>query len=204
MTDPTEAQREKKVQQPAGALNVFIVGVLVSLLGLGGSYLLWGGADDAPEPVVTSAPKRSPERERVIGTRENPLPLGAEARISDWNVTLSTPTNATQFFVDKKYPGNPPQEGFDFFFVPITVTYQGEDAARARGIFTVKFVGDDARTYSGDCPSYMDPMNDVEEVYQGGVVEGMECVEVPKDVAGLWTISSGMGRHANKVFFNAR
>ncbi len=203
MSNPTGSRSERKEKPAAGGQDVLMIAALVCVLGLGSSYLLWGNAGVEAQHAGSTASQRSTNPERVVGTRDNPLPVGAEATVGVWNVAIGTPKKATKTLADENQFGDPPREGFGFYFVPITATYQGEDSKLAWGDLDIKFVGDDARTYSGECSRHHDPMREVDELYRGGVAEGLQCVEAPMDVGGLWVLSTPPLRTGDRVFFRA-
>lgn len=90
----------------------------------------------------------------------------------------------------------------EYWIVPVTATYTGVDTGTAWFDLDIKFVGSDNKTYSDSCGVIPDNLNDVDEVYPGGVAEGNVCVAVPAGADGLWSLSAGfMG---NPSFFTAR
>ncbi len=190
-----------KAKKPAGAVLIVLTCVFLFAAGMGSGYLNWGTANKESQPATATPSTSSPKR--VVGTRENPLPIGTEVTIDDWTVVLDSPQNGTTIVADESEFTDVPQEGFDFYLVPITATYQGKEIGIAWMDLKFKFVGSDARTYSNECARYPNPLRDVDELYNGGTAEGNQCVEVPKGAAGLWVVSTG-SKDADKVFFNAK
>ncbi len=81
--------------------------------------------------------------------------------------------------------------------VPIRATYTGSESGHPM-LVSVKFVGADNRTYSDDCGVIPNPLNQIGELYSGGVAEGNACVQVPAGADGLWTVTTSFG---DPVFF---
>lgn len=65
----------------------------------------------------------------------------------------------------------------------------------------MKFVGDDSVTYEDYCGVIPGDLDEVGELYAGGVAEGNVCVAVPAGAPGLWTATTGWGE---PTFFAAR
>jgi len=97
---------------------------------------------------------------------------------------------------------SPPKPGMEYWIVPITATYTGNNTGNPMFGITVKFVGSDNRTYDGYCGVIPDPVNDVGDLYKGGVARGNKCVAIPAGANGLWTVSTGLG--GKPVFFAAK
>ena len=87
----------------------------------------------------------------------------------------------------------------EYWVVPITATYTGDDTGNTAFNISVKFVGSDNRTYDDRCGVIPAPLDDVGELYKGGVAEGNVCVAIPAGAEGLWTVSTGFG--GKPVFF---
>ena len=142
-------------------------------------------SDDPGEPDTPDAPAPGAGE----GTRDNPLPIGTEVTMGDWKVKLDTPKDGTKIIADENQFNDPPQDGLEFYIIPTSATYLGNESAYVWSDVTVKFVGDDGRTYSGYCGVFPDSITDVDELYNGGVAEGNLCAEVPKGAKGLWTVA---------------
>ncbi len=178
---------------------------------MGAGYLTWGDTNDDVFLPVTAAPTKLVKPTQIpVGSRENPLLIGTEVSIGDWSVAVGPQRIGTESIAE--YWADyfrPPQEGFEYYFIPVTATYQGEETGTAWKELEIKFVGDDARTYGGDCPSYPGrngkgkSFGSGEDLGKGGVADGIRCIELPQDARGLWTISA-TSRLSEKVFFNAQ
>jgi hypothetical protein len=86
--------------------------------------------------------------------------------------------------------------------VGIDSGWKGQGHKHRRGHrfdISVKFVGSDNRTYDDRCGVIPAPLDDVGELYKGGVAEGNVCVAIPAGAEGLWTVSTGFD--GKPVFF---
>ncbi len=162
-------------------------------------------ADDADTKEPSSSPDVSDEPAAAApdsadeGTRDNPFPIGTPVSNGEWDVTLGEPREAWGEIQAANQFNDPPPEGMEFYVIPVTATYQGDETGLAWVDLTVEFVGSDARTYTDRCGVIPADLMDVAELYAGGVAEGNVCVTVPSGADGLWTLSTGWG--GNTVFF---
>lgn len=154
-------------------------------------------SEEPVAPATTDAPARSGDE----GTRKNPLPVGTETTIGDWTLILDTPKDGTEAIAKENQFNDPPEDGFEFYLVPMTATYNGDESANAWADLRVQFVGDDGRTYRDYCGVFPDDISSVGEMYEGAVAEGNACVSVPAGADGLWTVTGFMG---DPVFFSAK
>ena len=148
-------------------------------------------------PRPSGAPQPSSK-----GSRDNPLPIGETVTNQDWQVVLGAPREGWAEIAAANQFNGPPKPGMEYWIVPITATYTGNNTGNPTFGITVKFVGSDNRTYDGYCGVIPDPVNDVGDLYKGGVAKGNKCVSVPAGANGLWTVSTGFG--GKPVFFVAK
>lgn len=153
---------------------------------------------DTAEAVTPSSAEAVPDDEP--GTRESPLIVGETVTNDDWEITLAQPREAAADVAAANQFNDPPTDGMEYWMVPITATYVGDDTGRPGSALTVKFVGTDNRTYSDRCGVLPDPLDEIDELYAGGTAEGNVCVSVPAGADGLWTVSTTMG---TPTFFSA-
>ncbi|SDC39548.1 hypothetical protein SAMN05216410_1792 [Sanguibacter gelidistatuariae] len=147
--------------------------------------------EPTPEPVATTpAPAE--------GTRANPFAIGEAVGNEDWSVVLSAPREAGAEVSAENQFNSPPAAGFEFYIVPVSATYTGAETGTAWLDLQVAFVGSDGVTYSDSCGVIPESLNDVGELYAGGVAAGNACVAVPAGADGLWTVSAGW---SDPVFF---
>ena len=148
---------------------------------------------------TTSADENKDGNPGQPGTRENPLPIGQTVSNQDWDLTLGAPREAWTEIAAENQFNDPPEAGMEYWMVPVTATYKGDDTGNTAFEISVKFVGSDNRTYDDRCGVIPTPLEDVGELYKGGVAEGNVCVAVPAGADGLWTVSTGFG--GKPVFF---
>lgn len=162
-------------------------------------------SETSPGDDVTSEPpadeKPPAPASGAAGTRKDPLPIKTEFSGEDWDVILGEPKEATAAVLAENQFNEKPKDGFEFYTVPVHATYTGDESGLAWLDLTVRFVGDDGRTYDDSCGVVPDALMDVSELYEGGVAEGNACVAVPAGAAGLWTLTTGWG---DPVFFSAK
>jgi hypothetical protein len=152
------------------------------------------GGGGASQPNSRAAPQPNSK-----GSRDNPLPIGETVSNQDWQVVLGVPREAWADIAATNQFNHPPKPGMEYWIVPITATYTGNQTGNPTFGITVKFVGSDNRTYDEYCGVIPDPVNDVGDLYKGGVAKGNKCVAVPAGANGLWTVSTGFG--GKPVFF---
>jgi hypothetical protein len=158
-------------------------------------------SDLSASPSSSSTVTGNGEGDETAGTRENPLPIGETVSNQDWKVTLGAPREAWNQIAATNEFNDPPPAGMQYWIVPVTATYTGDETGNAGWDVTVKFVGADNRTYGDRCGVIPDPLNDVGDLYKNGVAEGNTCVTVPAGADGLWTVSTGF--IDDPVFFAA-
>jgi hypothetical protein len=184
-----------------------VVGVSVFAVVVGNSFgNAFRKSDLSPSsPTATNGGGRAPQPSSQApqpsgkGSRDNPLPIGETVSNQDWQVVLGTPREAWADIAATNQFNHGPKPGMEYWIVPITAAYTGNQTGSPTWGITVKFVGSDNRTYSDYCGVIPDPVNDVGDLYKGGVAKGNKCVEVPAGANGLWTVATGFG--GKPVFF---
>lgn len=156
-----------------------------------------GLAPSAPTAVNPPAA----DGDSATGTRDKPLPIGQTVSTPEWQVTLGAPREAWAEIAAENSFNDPPKDGMEYWIVPVTATYTGENTGTPWLDITVKFVGSDNRTYDERCGVIPNPLDEVGELYKDGVAEGNTCVAVPAGADGLWTVSTGFA--GKPVFFTA-
>jgi hypothetical protein len=202
----------RQPRHPRLALTCLAFGLAVGLTGCGLSSDDLSAADEsaaeqpsttAPEtgaaPADPPAPSEPPAAE--AGTRANPHPVGTPVENEDWSIVVGTPREAWGEVSAENQFNSPPEAGLEFWIVPLTATYQGSTSGIPWLDLSVKFVGDDSVTYDGYCGVIPNDIQDVGELYAGGVADGNTCVAVPAGAPGLWTVTTGWG---DPEFFSAR
>lgn len=179
------------------AIIVAIVGTLVGFIvffavvtdavdeAFSGSEL--SAADpNSPEGSVASGDGKG-----TPGSRENPLPIGASVVNDEWDIVLGAPREAGNEVSAENQFNDLPKPGMEYWIVPVTATYTGDDTGIAWVDLTIKFVGSDNKAYSDRCGVIPGDLSDVDQVYPGGIAEGNSCITVPAGADGLWSVSAG-------------
>lgn len=135
-----------------------------------------------------------------VGSRDNPFAVGELVGNDDWEITIAEPYEAWDEIRAENQFNDPPPDGMEYYIVPVTVTYIGNDTGLPWADLDFAFVGDDNRTYSDRCGVIPDDLTDVDELYSGGTADGNVCVTVPAGGSGLWTLSTFL---SEPVFFDA-
>ncbi|WP_409437251.1 hypothetical protein [Mycobacterium sp. SMC-14] len=162
----------------------------------------FGGSGLSASPSASPTETSNDGDSKTAGSRENPLPIGETVGNQDWKVTLGVPREAWSEIAATNQFNDPPPAGMQYWIVPVTATYMGDQTANAGMDVTVKFVGSDNRTYDDRCGVIPAPLNDVGDLYKAGVAEGNTCVTVPAGANGLWTVATGL--IGKPLFFAAK
>lgn len=149
-------------------------------------------AEDAAEP------ESEPEPTAAEGSRENPFLIGDDIGNDDWSIVLDQPYEAWDEVRAENQFNDPPDEGMEFWMLPITVTYIGLDTDDPFWDLDFGFVGEDGRTYDGDCGVIPEELWDVGDMYPDAEASANVCLAVPEDAPGLWTVAATF---TDPVFF---
>lgn len=153
----------------------------------------------AEEPAAPEQAEREPAEDVDQGTREHPFAIGDAVTNDDWEVTLGEPREAGTEVADENPFNEPAPDGMEFWIVPVTATYIGDETGLPWIDLEVRFVGSDGRTYSDYCGVIPDDLQEVDELYADATAEGNTCVVVPTGADGLWTLAAGW---SDPVFFS--
>ena len=145
---------------------------------------------------ATDEPTEEPTPE--AGTRENPFRIDDPVGNDDWDIQLGEPYEAWDEVRAENQFNDPPGDGMEFWILPVTVTYVGEETGDPFWDLDFGFVGEDSRTYDDDCGLIPDELYDVGEVYPDGEASANVCLEVPEGAPGLWTVAPQFG---DPIFF---
>ncbi len=116
------------------------------------------------------------------GTREYPLPIGTAANVGgDWFTSVfEVVPDATDAVLTENQFNDPPEDGYQFFVVRISATYEGMGSSRLPTGNTFSTVGESAvayKTFDPGCGVIPDPVPST-EVFTGGRIEGNVCWSV--------------------------
>jgi hypothetical protein len=161
----------------------------------------------APAPALAPAPAPPTNTAPKVGSRENPVPMGAAADLSDgWRVVvISTQPNATSAILSSNRFNKPPAADHQFFIARVQATYTGAGSKRFDGSFRLRAVGASAvsyRSFEDSCGVFPDPISNT-EVFSGGTITGNACWSIRSADAGslLMFDQSPFSSDQNRVFF---
>ncbi len=145
------------------------------------------------------------------GTRDNPLPMGTTIVIGtpespEWEVTVGPSTlNATDEVLAENQFNDPPESGFQYALLNLTVTYIGETSGMPWVDLSVSYVGVDAVTYQPFDSFAVAPksFNDINELFPGGTGSGNIVIAIPSDTASEGTWRVGASFSGDNLFFKA-
>lgn len=148
----------------------------------------------------------------VLGTRDNPLPIGTTVEISDgmgaiWEVTLGAPIlDASEIVLGENMFNDEPPEGFQYALLPVTAKYMGDDTGTPSWDLNFAFVsaaGTTHKTYDVFVV-VPDDLESSNELYPGGIAEGNIGIAIPTSDAelGTWRVSDSF--EETNAFFEAQ
>lgn len=150
-----------------------------------------------PEPTVTEA---------EVGSVSNPFPAGTVLTSNDGTASFSVNSvdwAATQTVAAANQFNDPAPDGFTYVLANVTVTNISSEQAIAPWLnFYLTFVADDGRSFDTAMAVAPASLNDVGNLYPGGVGTGNAVFLLPNDVigGGKWGVSYNW---TNPVFISA-
>ena len=148
----------------------------------------------APTPPAAPTPPPAP----VQGTRQNPFPLGTEARNSSYALKVNTVTpDATAAVLAANQFNDPPAAGNQFYIANITVTYVAASppSTTLLSVFVDFGVLGSAnvlyQSFKQSCGVIPDDLDQFATVFTGGTLTGNICWEVPAAESGSLVFTNG-------------
>ncbi len=134
----------------------------------------------AGETVTTSVPIGE------LGVRRNPIPVGQEFQVGDWQVKVRSATlDATQAILDENMFNDAPEPGYQYVLIEIEATYGGGDSSTFWVDMMYMFVGSRGDTFDSGTAMAPDSIINDDAVSAGGSVSGNLVFLVASDqVAG--------------------
>lgn len=162
----------------------------------------------APKPPPAPRPPPPPPPP-LLGTRENPYPLGAVVDLGDgWRMKVegSTPDATAAVMAENQF-NDPPASGNQFFIARVTATYLGAGSDSFDGTFRLRAVGASAVAYStfqNYCGVVPDQISNT-EVFTGGTISGNVCWQIRSiDATSLITFDEPLTSVPRRLFFALR
>ncbi len=158
----------------------------------------------APTPESGQAPESAPPAadDAALGTRDNPAPFGATARIGDWEVTLlALDLDGEERVLAENMFNDAAPDGSRYVLIEVEAAYVGTDSGDPFWDLSWKLVGNRGNTFDDSCGVIPDPLRDGGETFPGGVVTGNVCVVAPDDqLPGGTVIVEGLFRESRTFF----
>lgn len=145
-----------------------------------------GAAEDQPAPAEKPAAE--------VGTRENPAPIGVAFSSRDWEVVVNSVTlDATAEVLAANEINGPPEPGFQYMLVNLTVTYTGEDSSLDSmvSLAYVSAAGEVFNTFDAFAVA-PEPRFGMNELYTDASSTGNEVIAIPVAADGLLRVSPGL------------
>jgi hypothetical protein len=171
-----------------------------------------------PNPETTEGAQREIEEkqegigdESSMGSRSNPLALGASVTIDDgnggvWEIKLGPSSLQVNEVIRLENQFNaPPPEGLQFASVEVSATYQGSETGNPSWDLDVAFVSEAGTTHKPFDVSVVGPnaLSQSNELYKDGTAIGNVFIAIPSvdATAGTWRI--GTSWSGQEVFYKA-
>lgn len=138
------------------------------------------------------------------GSWGNPVPLGREARVGDWEVMVMGATlDATQAVLDENMFNDPPAEGSQYVLVSLAAVYVGEESSTFWIDMLYGFVGGGGDTFDSGTAVASDSLFDDGEVFAGGAITGNLVFMVASDQVpgGTLMVEEAFAWDEGPVFF---
>jgi len=125
----------------------------------------------------------------VIGSRQNPYPMGQDVKLSDgWNIkVVSVTPNANSIVAATNQFNKAPKAGGQFFMVRLRYTRTGSDPKRFLGGYRMRVLGSNNvayTTFQNSCGVIPEDLTFGSEVYTNGSLEGNVCWQVSSSEVG--------------------
>src|SRR5690606_17377652 len=106
-----------------------------------------------------------------------------------------TDRDAAELVLAENMFNEEPEKGFVYAMVPVSLSYDGDDASGPWLTLGFALVGGDGNTYSGSCGVTPDDISGVEEMYAGASADANVCVAVKKAAlkGAAWRVEESFG-----------
>lgn len=153
--------------------------VLCAVLGSAGCATIDNGITTI-KPSPLSSYSEDPNSE--IGSRNNPIALGAPLVIGDWKVQVtSVNKDALQAVLKVDSYATRPSSSERFLMIKIMATYIGVESGEPGSDLRFKIVGSKGNTFAKSCGYFADTFRENGEAFPGATVMGNLCFTVEAD-----------------------
>lgn len=128
---------------------------------------------EEPEPteVPTEAPTATPTEAPIGTSRDNPAPLNTPVEVPNYTMTLTSVTRpANDIVAAGNMFNSPPDEGYEYVMVEVTVTCKQDECAFSS--YNLGVVGSESVVYDPEFVSGVDGMLESGEMLEGGTLTG--------------------------------
>lgn len=130
-------------------------------------------AEAATDEPTKEPPTKAPAE---VGTRDNPVPIGATRTIGDWEVSVvSVDLDAADAVAAENQFNDPPAEGHAFVMVGVSAKYVGTESGTFWVDVNGKILGADGNTFSDRCGVIPEDLTDEGETFGGATIAGNLC-----------------------------
>lgn len=139
-----------------------------------------------------------------LGTRENPIPVGQEARVGDWVVKVVGFTPDAWPLIQKENEFNdPPEENQQYVLIKLEATYAGEESGTFWVDMSYHFLGSKGNTFDTASVVAPDEISDTGEAFAGAHISGNLVFAVDSDqiAGGLLMLEPSFSFDEERVFF---
>ena len=159
-------------------------------------------SDPTPVPTPTATPR--PTQAPIVGTRENPIPLGSSVSYPEWNVSVAGFTsNGNELIASSSTYYAPPDSEHVYVLVEVRGTYTGTGVGGMYRDLNYYMVGQSNRIHEIKTGlGYYDGLYRHPRVFQGGTVAGSLAFMVPSnEVSSLLLIVADGSLHSRDTTF---
>ena len=160
----------------------------------------------AADPTVTPSPMPTPTPEPLIGTRDNPVPLGTPVSYPDWEVSVTAfEPNAYGWIAAENRYIDPPDPGREYVLIRVNGTYTGSGVGEISSDLRFFVVGSASRIYEEDWLFVSFSLREQPDVLNGGTVSGLVAFIVPSEEVEtlVLIVADGSLRNADTVGYFA-
>ena len=158
-----------------------------------------------PSPTPSASPVPTPTP--VLGSRNNPVPIGSPAlQANGWEITVLATTPDASALVAAADPANPtPDAGRVYFMADIQARHNGENPTGFDGGFTLRVAGPSGGAFAqfeNGCGTIPDPFP-ADELALGAAAHGNFCWSVPAaDAADLIMYYDPIGSQGERTYWD--
>ncbi len=155
-----------------------------------------------PTPTSTPTPTPRPTPKPKVGTRGNPIPLGAVTSYPEWEVSvISFTPNANNLIASSSPYNDLPDTGHVYVMVKVRGKYTGTSVGKMRYDLDYYMVGDSNTLYEPRRVATYHVLHEHPDILRNGMATGNLAFMVPSDEVSslLLVISDGSLRYSDST-----